>query len=222
MEFHTLFPSELESRHIQQLLLAVVIPRPIGFISTISAGGEPNLAPFSYFQALSAAPPALMFSPNRDRSGRIKHSLRNVREVGEFVANSVSEEMAEAMNYASGEFPDGVSEFKKAGFTPLPSRVVKPFRVAESPVNMECRVIHLHELSDQPLGGTIVVGEIVAFHIREDLFDAENRLLRADRFHPLSRLGGISYAPIRDRFDMPRPKMTPEGEVVPGSHLKKS
>ncbi len=218
--YQSINPSELSAPDRHALMLSVIIPRPIALISTISLDGLPNLAPFSYFQAVSAVPPLLLFCPNRNRHGRVKHSLLNARDQREFVACMVTEEMAEAINYASGEFPDGVNEFEVAGFTPIASELVKPFRVAESPVQMECRVREVIEFSDQPLGGSIVIGEIVLIHVREELLASVNppRLTGASSYAPISRLGGVAYGLLRETFDMPRPKMTEDGKVVEGSY----
>ncbi len=222
MPFHTIVPESLSAPERHALMLSIVIPRPIGLISTISVDGLPNLAPFSYFQAVSAVPPLLLFCPNRNRFGRIKHSLINARDQREFVACMVTEEMAEAINYASGEFHDGVNEFEEAGFTPLASELVKPFRVAESPIQMECRVREVMEFSDKPLGGSIVIGEVVRFHISEELLrKSDGNLSQAvdhPEYQPISRLGGVAYGLLRKTFDMPRPKMTDDGKVVEGSH----
>jgi len=216
--FRTIDPSDLSPPDRHGLMLSIIIPRPIGFISTLSFEGVPNLAPFSYFQAVSAVPPTILFCPNRNRFGKAKHSLLNAKSTREFVACTVLENMAEAMNYASGEFPDGVSEFAEAGFTPLKSDLVNPFRVAESPVAMECKVRQVIELSDAPLGGSVVIGEVVRFHIREDLLTPDGKVVELDRYRPISRLGGPAYGRLTSTFDMPRPTMTPDGNVVEGSH----
>lgn len=221
MSFYSINPSDLSAPERHSLMLSIIIPRPIGLISTISADGLPNLAPFSYFQAVSAVPPLLIFCPNRNRFGKTKHSLINARDQREFVACMVTEEMAEAINYASGEFPDGINEFKEAGFTPITSELVKPFRVAESPVQMECRVRDVIEFSDQPLGGSIVIGEIVLFHINEDILvktASQHQTLDSQLYKPISRLGGIAYGLLGKTFDMPRPKMTENGKVIEGSY----
>jgi len=219
MSFQSITPADLSAPERHALMLSIIIPRPIGLISTISIDGLPNLAPFSYFQAVSAVPPLILFCPNRNRFGHVKHSLINARVQREFVACTVTEEMAEAINYASGEFPDGVDEFKKAGFTPLASGLVRPLRVLESPVQMECRVRDVIEFSDQPLGGSIVIGEVVRFHIRDDLLSGGKMEIRnQESYRPISRLGGVAYGVLNDTFDMPRPKMTSEGAVVEGSH----
>lgn len=218
MEYQVITPSDLKPPVFHKLLLSLVIPRPIGLISTISEDGIPNLAPFSFFQAVSSVPPCLLYCPNRNRMGKAKHSLLNAKSTKEFVANTVLESFAEQMNFASGEFHDGVSEFNESGFTPLPSLHVKPFRVAESPVNFECKVLHVLELSDQPLGGSIIVGEIQAIHINKDILDSEKLIADLSKYNVISRLGESAYAPIERTFDMPRPEMTPDGKVVEGSH----
>lgn len=218
MSFITISPSDLTPSDRHQLMLSIVIPRPIGLISTISAEGLPNLAPFSYFQAVAAVPPTLLFCPNLNRLGKAKHSLLNAKAQREFVACTVTLEMAERMNFASGEFPDGVDEFVEAGLTPLPSDLVRPFRVAESPVQMECRVLQVIELSDQPLGGSVVIGEILRFHLRDDILSGSGKAVSLEHYRPISRLGGTAYGLLRETFDMPRPKMTEDGsKVVEGS-----
>lgn len=218
-DFLAIAPGDYPSPQVHQLILSIVIPRPIGLISTISREGVPNLAPFSFFQAVAAEPPTLLFCPNRNRWGQPKHSLLNALSTREFVANAVTEEIAERVNYASGEFPDGVSEFEEAELTPLPSQMVKPFRVAESPVQMECRVLEVLELSHKPLGGSVVIGEIVMFHIRREVLDPERLMVSLRHYRPISRLGGITYGLLREFLDMPRPQMTPDGrKVKEGSH----
>lgn len=217
--FTAISPQDLAPPQVHQLILSIVIPRPIGLISTLSSDGVPNLAPFSFFQAVAAQPPSLLFCPNRDRTGRPKHSLLNAQATKEFVANTVTEEMAEKINYASGEFPEEVNEFEEAGLTPLPSLIVRPFRVAESPVQMECRVLKVIEISSLPLGGSVVIGEVVQFHIREDLLLPDKPMVSLEHYRPIARLGGISYGLLREFFDMPRPQMTSDGRrVVEGSH----
>ncbi len=221
MNIITLDPTELEPRQNYLLILGMVVPRPIAMISTISADGSLNLAPFSFFQAVSANPPGVIFSPTRDRHGQIKHSLRNVQESGEFVVAMVTEDMAEAMNLTSAEFPDGVSEFEQAGFTPTPSDIVKPRLVLESPVNLECRVHSIVEMSKKPLSGAIVIGEVVRMHIHLDVFDHEKMVIDRDKYDVISRLGGSSFGRIADSFEMPRPQFDDEGKVIPGSYFKR-
>jgi len=225
MPFTSINPLDLTAPERHALMLSIIIPRPIGLISTISLDGLPNLAPFSYFQAVSAVPPLILFCPNRNRLGKAKHSLLNAKAQREFVACAVTEEMAEVINFASGEFPDGVDEFIESGLTPLASELVKPFRVAESPVQMECRVRKVLEFSDGPLGGSVVIGEIVLFHIRDDLLvsSAPSQISNlkfqiSNSYRPISRLGGVAYGLLRETFDMPRPKMTEDGKIIEGSH----
>ncbi len=220
MKIITIDPKELAPRQNYLLLLGIIIPRPIGLISTLSNENIPNLAPFSYFQALSANPPAALFCPTRNREGVEKDSLRNVKANGEFVACTVTEEMAERMNLASAEFPENVSEFEKSGFTKAESKVVKPFGVMESPVCMECRVANIFEFPPNPLSGAVVVGEILRYHISENVLDQENLLIKPERYKLISRLGGSAYGRVENPFEMPRPKLDQEGNVIPGSFTK--
>lgn len=220
MNFTTIDPAVLPAPDVHSLMLSIIIPRPIALISTLSPQGVPNLAPFSYFQAVAAVPPTILFCPNRNRRGEPKHSLLNAKATGEFVACVVTEEIAEAMNYASGEFPEGVSEFSKAGFTPVDSELVGPFGVAQSPVRMECKVRQVVELSEAPLGGSIVIGEVVRFHIWSELIKSDSNAISLAHYRPISRLGGVHYGLIRETFQMPRPKMTGDGgDIIDESHL---
>ena len=221
MSIITLNTEDLDHRQNHLLLLSIVVPRPIGLISTISKDGKANLAPYSFFQAISANPPAILFCPIRNRHAEPKDSHINAEQTGEFVAAVVTEEMAEPMNLASVEFPHGISEFEKAGFTAKPAEIVKPSLVGESPVNMECEVFKIVEMDNKPLSGAIVIGKVVRVHIREDMFDAEKNVVKEDGYNLISRLGGSGYAPIREIFEMSRPMLMPEGDPVKGSHLKK-
>lgn len=207
MNYIDIEPESLPTPKLYGLLIGIVAPRPIGLISTISAGRVDNLAPFSFYQALCAVPPAVMFCPVRNRHGEIKDSLRNALESGEFVANAVTEEMGEAMNQASAEYPEDVSEFVAAGFTSLESELIKPKRVGESPVQLECVVIQSVELSDQPLGGTMVIGKVVKIHIDERIYDAQKQSIISDNYHLIARMGGAEYATVRDKFELQRPKI---------------
>jgi len=185
-----------------QLLTTTVIPRPIGFISSLSPEGIANLAPFSFFNAVCGEPPMIMFSAsNRDP---LKDTLRNVQAMREFVVNIVSEEIAEAMNLTAADYAPHISEFDVSGLTPVPSDLVQPPRVLESPVNMECRVHDIIEVSRKPMGGSIVIGEVIRFHVRDSIID-KDMLIDPDKLKPVARLGGPSYSRIRDHFDMIRP-----------------
>jgi flavin reductase (DIM6/NTAB) family NADH-FMN oxidoreductase RutF len=184
-----------------KLLIGSVVPRPIAFVSTISPNGIYNLAPFSFFNAVCGNPPVVTFacgvrSPEKD-------TLANVRASGEFVVNIVSEEIAEQMNLCAGEYPAGVDEFQISGLTPVASDLVRPPRVSESRVNMECKVIQIVEVSTRPLGGSLVLGEVVRFHI--DPAVMHNFRIDPEQLRAVGRMGGNEYARTRDRFTMIRP-----------------
>jgi flavin reductase (DIM6/NTAB) family NADH-FMN oxidoreductase RutF len=203
--FTTLVTAEREKRDNFKTLLSCVMPRPIAFVSTLSADGIPNLAPFSFFNGVGSNPPAVIFSPCTKADGTSKDTLNNIRAVPEFVVNVVPYRIREAMNDASYPFPPVVNEFEEAGFTPLPSRFVKPFRVAESPVHMECRLIQIVPVGTGPLSANICIGEVLCFHVAEThlLPDGTADVRKMDL---IGRLGGDDYATIRDRFTMPKPE----------------
>ncbi|RME41625.1 MAG: flavin reductase family protein [Planctomycetota bacterium] len=185
-------------------MLSCVMPRPIAFVSTISRDGVPNLAPFSFFNAVGSNPPAVVFSPCTKADGTDKDTLLNLREVGEFVVHVVSFGIREAMNRTSFPYPPEVDEFTAAGFTPLPSRFVKPPRAAESPVHMECRLLRIVPVGEGPLSANICIGEILCFHIAEQILREDGTADPAG-LDPVGRLGGDEYATIRDRFTMSKP-----------------
>ncbi|MEO8050895.1 MAG: flavin reductase family protein [Acidobacteriota bacterium] len=185
-----------------QLLTSTVIPRPIGFVSSLSPEGVANLAPFSFFNAVCGEPPMVIFSASNRRP--LKDTLRNVQATREFVVNIVSEEIAEHMNLTAGDYPPHISEFDVSGLTRVPSDLVKPPRVLESPVNLECRVHDIIELSSKPMGCSIVIGEVIRFHVRDSIID-KDMFIDPDKLKPVARLGGPSYSRVRDRFDMIRP-----------------
>jgi flavin reductase (DIM6/NTAB) family NADH-FMN oxidoreductase RutF len=195
-------PKTIPARVAYQILIGAVIPRPIGFISSVSAEGVVNLAPFSFFNAICAEPPMLMFSTVNRRPE--KDTLVNVKATREFVANIVSHEIARQMNLTSGDYAPGVDEFDVSGLTPLPSQIVKPPCVQESPVSMECKVRHIIQVSDQPSGATVIIGEVVLFHVRDSIMD-KDMLIDPGKLNPIARLGGPSYSTIQNRFDMIRP-----------------
>jgi len=204
-------PQEQDYRDIYKLMVGVIVPRPIAFVSTVSPDGIRNLAPFSFFTAISANPPVICFCPMiRGEDASRKDTLRNIEAVREFVVNVVSEEFAAQMNVCSTEFPPDVDEFEVSGLTPIPSDLVKPPRVKESHIHMECRLLQIVDVSAKPLGGSIVLGEVLRFHIDDALF--ENFKIDPDKLHPIGRMGGPTYTRTTDRFDMVRPKA---GEVKP-------
>ncbi len=198
-------PAECDRRDVYKLLLSSVLPRPIALISTISAAGAANLAPFSLANAVCANPPAVMFSPANLGDGSPKDTVRNLREVGEFVFNVVPHNMKDAMNETSAPFPPEVSEFEAAGLTPLPSRFVRPPRVAESPVQMECKLLQIVPIGAGPYAGNVCIGEVVCFHVASGYFQPDG-LLDAAKLDLIGRAGGLQYVTTRDRFSMDRPK----------------
>ena len=197
-------PAEHDYRNIYKLMVGVIVPRPIAFVSTVSSDGILNLAPFSFFTGISANPPVICFSPMiRGSDGARKDTLRNIEAVKEFVVNIVSEEFAQRMNICSAEFPPEIDEFQMSGLTPVPSDLVKPPRVKESRINMECRLVQIVEVSAKPLGGSLVLGEVLRFHVDDELFN--NYKIDPDRLKPIGRMGGPTYTRTTDRFDMERP-----------------
>ena len=201
-------PRSARQQDIYKLMIGAIVPRPIALVSTVSHDGILNLAPFSFFTGISSRPPLICFCPGpRSEPGSRKDTLINISRNNEFVVNIVSEEIAEAMNLTSGEYPPETDEFKIAGLTPIPSDLVKPPRVAESPVNLECRVRLAVEFSQEPGGGNIVIGEVLRFHV-DDRVIAENLRIDPDKLRAVGRMGGpTGYTRTRDRFDMVRPKV---------------
>ncbi len=170
-------PKELSIPVLQKYLQNAIAPRPICFASTISKNGEPNLAPFSFFNIFSSNPPVAVFSPAfSGRTGAPKDTLLNVLEVPEVVINIVNYNMVQQTSLASSPFPKGTNEFVKAGFTPIPSDLIKPFRVKESPVQFECKVIEVKELGKGGGAGNLVICEIIKIHIDESVLTAENQI----------------------------------------------
>lgn len=180
------------------------MPRPIAFVSTLSKGGVANLAPFSFFNAVGSSPPAVIFSPATKADGTDKDTLINLRDVPEFVVNVVSFVMREAMNEASYPFAPGVSEFTEAGFTPLPSKFIKPPRAAESPVHLECKLHDVVKVGEGPLSANICIGEVVCFHVATEML-LEDGTVDVSKIDLVARLGGNDYATIRDRFALQKP-----------------
>lgn len=192
---------------IYKLLVGSVVPRPIAFVSSVSPEGVANLAPFSFFTVASANPPVVCFTPMVPASGRIcKDTLRNVRAAGEFVVNIVSEDFVEQMNLCSGDYPPEVDEFQLSGLTAVSSDRVGPARVGESRVSMECKLIEIVEVSEKPLGGSLVLGEVLRFHIADEVSDGNGRIL-PDQLRAVGRMGGTSYTRTKDRFELERPKL---------------
>ena len=196
-------PSAADARQIANLLVGVILPRPIAFVSTLSAQGVPNLAPFSYFTVASSTPPVICFTPIVRRDGSKKDTLINIESTGEFVVNIVSEEFAAQMNVCSGEYPPDIDEFAVSGLTPAPSDLVKPARVRESHVSMECRLHQIVEISAKPGGGSLVLGEVLRFHVDGGIMGPGG--VDPDKLRAIGRMGGPTYCRTTDRFDMQRP-----------------
>ena len=196
-------PSTIAPLNTYKLLVGVVVPRPIAFVSTLSPEGVPNLAPFSFFTVASANPPVLCFTASY-REPR-KDTLVNIRATKEFVVNIVSEEFAAKMNVTSGEYAYGVDEFAMSGLTAAPSDEVRPPRVKESHVNMECKLLQTIEVSNQPLGGTLILGQVVRFHIDDAIL--EEFRIDPDALAAVGRMAGNTYIRTRDRFDLIRPQI---------------
>ena len=196
-----------------KLLIGSIVPRPIGFISTVSPNGVYNLAPFSFFNGVCSEPMAVLFCPViRASDGQEKDTLKNIKATKEFVVNIVSEEIAEKMNQCSAEYPYGVDEFKETGLTPTTSKIVKPPLVQEAKINMECKLIQLVEIGNKPGAGTVVIGEVVYFHVREDIYEDGKIIL--NKLKPIGRLGGMDYTRVTDIFSLPRPQIKlPVGEA---------
>ena len=185
------------------VLTGVVVPRPIAFVSTVSPDGVPNLAPYSFFNVAATHPPKIVFSSSRRAVPKAKDTLANVEATGEFVVNVVVDAIAAAMNATAAEFPAAISEFEVAGLTPAPSVKVQAPRVAESPVNMECRLQRVIDLGRGDQRHGLVIGEIVLLHIRDDLIDGHR--INHQLLQPTGRLAGSMYCHTADVFEMPRP-----------------
>ena len=200
-------PKELPIPQLHQYLIGSVGPRPICFASTVDANGVPNLAPFSFFNVFSANPPILVFAPNNSgRTGEPKHTLLNVKEVPEVVINVVTEAMVEQMNVAAAPWDRGVSEFEKAGFTPLKSDLVKPFRVAESPSQIECKVLEVKEMGVGGGAGNLVICQVVRIHIKEEVLNEEQKIDQR-KMKLVGRLGGSWYSKTNEAalFELAQP-----------------
>lgn len=202
-------PQDISTAKLHGYLLGAVSPRPVAFASTIDREGNVNLSPFSFFNVFSARPPILIFSPaRRGRDNTTKHSYENVMEVPEVVINIVSFNMVHQASLASTEYAKGVNEFRKAGFTEIASELVKPPRVAEAPVQLECKVNEVISLGKEGGAGNLVVCEVVKLHIKEDILD-ENGAIDPFKIDTIARLGGNWYTRAKTGlFEVPKPLTT--------------
>ena len=186
-------PKEIKTNVLHSYMLAAIAPRPIAFASTIDKEGNMNLSPFSFFNAFGSNPPTIVFSPaRRVRDNTIKHTLENVYETGEVVINVVNYAMVQQMSLASTEYPKGVNEFTKAGFTPIASEIVKPFRVKESPVQMECKVVEVKEMGPNGGAANLIICEILLMHVSADVLN-EDKKIDPNKIDLVARMGGDLY-----------------------------
>ena len=193
-------PQSLESTAVYKLLISSVVPRPIAWVSSVDAEGVPNLAPFSYFMAITHEPPTIAFSCS-PRADAKKDTLRNVEATREFVVNIVDDDRAEQMNLTSGEYPPEVDEFALTRLTAARSALVKAPRVAEAPINMECTLVQI-----VPVGrANLILGQVVQWHVREDIYDAATGRFDMHKLKPVGRLTGNLYSHIHEIFEMKRP-----------------
>ena len=203
-------PKKVSYEERYKLMVGSVVPRPIAFVSTLSPDGNPNLAPFSYYNAITADPPTICFAPGRRASdGERKDTLSNIEATGEFVVNVVTEAIGRAMNDTAVDYPAGTDEFEVADLTPIPSQIVKPPRVKESPINMECKLYQVVPIGPPRAGGgALVIGEIVMFHVADELYD-EGRI-KIHELKPLGRLAGTEYTTLGKIISMKRRSRQPK------------
>ena len=203
-------PKDLTVAKMHHYLLGAIGPRPIAFASTIDENGQANLAPFSFFNVFSANPPILIFSPARSgRTNTTKDTYNNVKAHPEVVINVVNFDIVEQMSLASSPYPAGENEFVKSGLTPIPSDLVKPFRVKESPVQFECKVNQVIELGTEGGAGNLIICEVVKFHIDESYLD-ENQLIDQQKIDLVARMGGNWYCRANEHamFELEKPITT--------------
>jgi flavin reductase (DIM6/NTAB) family NADH-FMN oxidoreductase RutF len=200
------YPKDLSTGRLHGYLLSAVAPRPIAFASTIDKEGNPNLSPFSFFNVFSANPPILIFSPaRRVRDNTTKHTLDNVEAVKEVVINVVNYDIVHQMSLSSTEYPEQVNEFEKAGLTMLASDEVKPFRVAESPIQMECRVNDIIKLGTEGGAGNLVICEVLKLHVSDEVMNADNTI-NQEALDLVARAGGSYYSRAKTGFfEIPKP-----------------
>ena len=205
----SLEPKDISVGKLHSYLLSAVAPRPIAFASTINADGNPNLSPFSFFNVFSANPPILVFSPaRRVRDNTTKHTLDNIEQVKEVVINVVNFDIVQQMSLSSTEYPENVNEFEKAGLTMLGSDVVRPFRVAESPVQFECKVNDIIKLGTKGGAGNLIICEVLKFHISSDVLN-DDKSINQEQLDLVARAGGSYYSRAnKGFFEIPKPLST--------------
>ena len=229
----TVDPKEIPMQKLHQYLLGSVGPRPIAFVSTISKNGERNLSPFSFFNVFSANPPIAIFSPARSgRTNKTKDTYKNVKEIAECVINVVNHDIVTQMSLTSSPYSPDIDEFVKGGFTALQSETVTPFRVKESPVQLECKVNEVVELGSEGGAGNLVICEITRIHISESILD-KNKMIDQHKIDLVARMGGNWYcrADKNSMFEISKPLTTcgigfdqipneiKNSEILTGNHL---
>ncbi len=193
-------PADIPTSKLHAYLLSAVAPRPIALASTVDAGGNPNLSPFSFFNVFSANPPILIFSPaRRVRGNTTKHTLDNAKKTKEVVINVVNYDIVQQMSLSSTEYPVGVNEFIKAGFKMIKSDKVKPFRVEESPIQLECKVLEIVALGMEGGAGNLIICEVVKLHIKESYLDEEGAIDQ-HKLDLVARAGGSLYSRAKEGF----------------------
>ncbi|MCJ7495523.1 MAG: flavin reductase family protein [Deltaproteobacteria bacterium] len=198
-------PANLNRQDAHALLVGAILPRPIAFVSTVGKDGIHNIAPFSFFTGMSTKPAVVGFAVGCRRDGTKKDTLVNIEYTKDYVINLVNEELAEAMNQAAGEYPSHVDEFKVAGLTPVKSDLVKSPRVAESPVNLECRLMQILEFGQSPNVNSFIIGEVVGVHVQEETW--VDGVIKASKVQAIGRLGEDLYCRTKDIFEMKRPRV---------------
>jgi flavin reductase (DIM6/NTAB) family NADH-FMN oxidoreductase RutF len=196
--------NSLKPREAYGWMISTILPRPIAWVSTISADGKTNLAPFSFFQGVTANPPTLMFVPVNTRDGTRKDTVRNIEAVPEFVVNLVPFALGGKMNATSATLPYGDSEFETFGIAATPSQRVRPPRVAEAPVAFECTLDRILQIGEGPLAANVIFGRIQVAHVKDDVLGADGRPDSA-RLDLIGRLGGEGFTRTRERFELERP-----------------
>jgi len=202
-------PKKQTYKENYKLMIGSILPRPIAFVSSVSKDGRYNLAPFSFFTGITSDPPTICFCPTRrGTDGERKDTLSNIEATGEFVVNIVSEEIAEPMNDCATEFPPEIDEFEQSGLTPIKAEVVKAPMVKESPIHFECKLYQIIEIGKpQAGGGFLVIGEIVMFHVADELL--ENGRIDTGKLRPIGRLAGAEYTKLGERFKLIRKPYKP-------------
>jgi len=224
MKMLTIDPKETPIPQLHQFLIGSIGPRPICFASTIDKSGKPNLAPFSFFNIFSANPPIVIFAPNNSgRDGTPKHTYLNVKEIPEVVINVVTLEMVEKMNVAAAPWEQGVNEFEKAGFSPLSSELIKPFRVAESPVQLECKVLEVKEMGTGGGAGNLVICQVMKVHINENVLGEDGKISQL-KMNLVGRLGGNWYCKTDENslFQLAQPMQKTIGYDALPEEIKQS